>query len=91
MLSIYGPTRQKARLLDGLLLCCHSDTLLSNNIFFDERFRYHFNDLDLCRQAEEKNVSCGTWDLSVIHESPGNFRSEAWRRSYADYLGKWVE
>lgn len=91
VLSIYGQTRQRVKLLDGLLLCCDSDTLLSNDIFFDERFRYHFYDLDLCRQAEQKNVSCGTWDLAVIHESPGNFRSEEWRRSYADYLGKWIE
>lgn len=88
-LSKFGLPRQRVMLLDGLLLGCESETLINNNLFFDERFDFHFYDLDFCRQAESKNISCGTWDLSLIHESRANFASESWKSSYQKYLDKW--
>jgi len=90
-LSRFGPSRQPVKLLDGLLLAVKSETLLSNGVFFDETFDFHFYDLDLCRQAELKSLSCGTWDLSVIHESGGHFGSPGWRNGYKRYLEKWNE
>ena len=90
-LNLFGPPRQKVMLLDGLLLASESKTLIENNLRFDERFKFHFYDLDFCRQAEIKNISCGTWDLSLIHESGGDFVSEEWNLSYQKYLEKWVE
>lgn len=88
-LSIFGEPRQKVMLLDGLLLAADSKTLIEKNLFFDELFKFHFYDLDFCRQAELKNISCGTWDLSLIHESGGSFGSEAWNASYEKYIDKW--
>lgn len=88
-IGYFGPSRQKVKLLDGLLFAVESTTLLNNNIFFDEQFKFHFYDLDLCRQAEEKNVSCGTWDISLIHVSTGNFKSASWFNAYEKYLKKW--
>lgn len=90
-LSIFGTPRQKVLLLDGLLLAAESQTLITNSLFFDEQFSFHFYDLDFCRQAEEKNVSCGTWDLALIHESGGSFGSDAWMKSYQKYIEKWKE
>jgi hypothetical protein len=90
-LSIFGTPRQKVKLLDGLLLAAESQTLLKNNLYFDEKFDFHFYDLDFCRQAEEKELSCGTWDLSLIHESGGSFGSEDWRIAYQRYLEKWKD
>lgn len=90
-LSLYGPPRQKVKLLDGLLIAVKSKTLQKNNLLFDEIFDFHFYDLDFCRQAEEMGISCGTWDLSVIHESGGNFKSKEWKNSYQIYLNKWKE
>jgi len=90
-ISVFGPPRQKVALLDGLLLACDSRTCLTNNLFFDERFAFHFYDVDFCRHAEMKGVSCGTWDLSVIHESSGGFYNDAWRNAYQQYLEKWGE
>jgi len=88
-LSSYGPSGQQVKLLDGLLLAVRSETLLSNNLAFDERFDFHFYDLDFCRQADAKQLRLGTWPLSVIHESEGQFDSPAWREAYAKYLDKW--
>jgi tetratricopeptide (TPR) repeat protein len=84
----FGPTRQQVKLLDGLMIAVHSKTLISKSIEFDERFDFDFYDMDICRQAEVKNVSMGTWNISVIHESDGNY-SDNWRASYKKYLEKW--
>ena len=88
-LSVFGPSRQKVVLLDGLMLITHSRTLINHQIRFDERFDFHFYDLDLCRQAEAKGLKMGTWPISVVHESGGNFTSEGWQTGYRKYLEKW--
>jgi hypothetical protein len=90
-LSIYGPARQQVKLLDGLLLASESSTFIDNDLFFDEIFDFHFYDMDICRQAEMKNISCGTWDLSVVHQSGGNFGSSEWQLAYQTYLNKWAD
>lgn len=91
ILSVFGPSRQAVKLLDGLLLAVHSETLQARGLRFDERFNFHFYDMDFCREAERLGVRMGTWSISVIHESGGNFGSEGWRRGYASYLEKWGE
>jgi hypothetical protein len=85
----FGPAPQKVALLDGLLLCGLSTTFLDHGLRFDERFGFHFYDMDLCRTAAQKNLTCGTWPVSVIHESPGNFSSGEWQNAYVTYLEKW--
>jgi GT2 family glycosyltransferase len=87
--SYYGPPGQQVKLLDGLFLAARSQTLLAKQIEFDERFDFHFYDMDFCRQAEACNLRLGTWTISVIHESGGNFDSPSWRAAYARYLEKW--
>ena len=88
-ISWYGAPGQQVKLLDGLFLAVHSQTLLAQRIEFDERFDFHFYDMDFCRQAETRNLRLGTWTISVIHESGGNFASESWRSAYERYLQKW--
>lgn len=85
----YGPTRQQVVLLDGLMLAAKSETLIENNLYFDERFDFHFYDLDFCRQAEQKSLALGTWDLALIHESIGRAGSDDWLSAYSRYLDKW--
>jgi GT2 family glycosyltransferase len=87
--SYYGPPYQRVKLLDGLLLACASETLLSRNITFDERFDFHFYDLDFCRQAELKDLRLGTCSMSVMHASDGHFGTPGWKAGYAEYLKKW--
>lgn len=89
----YGPSRQAVKLLDGLMLIARSETLLSHDIRFDERFAFQFYDMDFCRQVEAKGLTLGTWPISVVHESNGEagYASEAWRMAYRVYLQKWGE
>lgn len=90
-LSVFGPPFQEVKLLDGVFLATFSETLIKNHIRFDENFKFHFYDMDLCRQAEVRGIRMGTIPLSLIHESGGYFGSEGWKNSYADYLKKWRE
>jgi hypothetical protein len=85
----YGPTGKECKILDGLLLAVKSETLINNKLRFDEIFKFHFYDIDFCRQAELKNLKMGTIPLSVVHQSGGNFSSAEWRNSYQTYLNKW--
>lgn len=89
ILTTLGNPYQEVKLLDGLLLGAHSSTFIDSGLRFDERFDFHFYDLDLCRQAEQMNIRMGTGSISVIHESHGDFRSDSWRRAYREYLQKW--
>ena len=87
--DFFGQTRQEVKLLDGVFLSSTRKTLVDNKLFFDERFDFHFYDMDFCRQAEIKGVRCGTWDIAVRHESPGNFSSPEWLHGYKKYIEKW--
>ena len=88
-INAYGSPRQKVKLLDGLFLAVRSKTIFEKNLTFDEQFKFHFYDLDFCRQAETKNLTCGTWDISVIHESGGDFGNPDWMEQHQKYLAKW--
>jgi hypothetical protein len=88
-LSAYGPADQEVKLLDGLFIGCRSQTLIDNDLRFDERFDFDFYDLDFCRQAEMKQLRMGTCTISVIHESVGNYNSQQWQQGYELYMDKW--
>ena len=88
-LSVFGNPRQEVKLLDGVLVACRSTPLIDHDVRFDERFDFHFYDLDLCRQVEARKLTMGTWPISVVHESSGDFGSPAWHEAYAKYLQKW--
>jgi GT2 family glycosyltransferase len=90
-ISAWSPSGQDVKLLDGLFLAARSATLQSKELRFDERFQFHFYDLDFCRQAEQAGLRMGTWPISVIHESVGAFTGDGWQRGYERYLEKWRE
>src|SRR5271169_16128 len=64
-LSKYGPPWQECKLLDGVLLVTKKGTVAKEHISFDERFDFHFYDVDFCRQAELQNLRMGTIPLGV--------------------------
>jgi len=87
--SVFGPSGVEVKLLDGLLLAARSPLLLERGLRFDERFAFHFYDMDFCRSAERLGVTLGTWPLAVVHGSGGNFRSPGWKAGLAQYRAKW--
>ena len=85
----WGIVPAKCELLDGVFLATKATTLKQNNIFFDERFDFHFYDMDFCRSVRAKNLSLGTWPICVTHESDGVLFSEPWYKNYHLYIQKW--
>ncbi|MDR3482814.1 MAG: tetratricopeptide repeat protein [Burkholderiaceae bacterium] len=90
-LSKYGPPGQECKLLDGVMLIADSVMLLKNQLGFDRRFQFDFYDVDFCRQAELKGLRMGTWPISLIHESTGEFGTASWHESLEIYLEKYGE
>lgn len=86
---LYGPSLTPCELLDGVLLAANCGLLQEQNVFFDTRFDFHFYDMDFCRTARNAGLSLGTWPISITHESPGMFGTEAWRQKELAYFAKW--
>jgi len=91
LLSRYGPPGRPCKLLDGLFLAARCDTLLDRGVRFDERFMFHFYDMDFCRSAEQAGLSMGTWPIAVTHASDAVFGTASWREGLAAYFAKWGE
>lgn len=89
--SVYGARRGAARLLDGVLLATRMQTLLAAGVRFDERFSFHFYDLDFCRTAEQRGLRLGVWPLAITHLSTGagGYRSAEWLACWGRYIGKY--
>jgi GT2 family glycosyltransferase len=87
--NYFGTVGREVKLLDGVLLAVRGQTMHTCDLWFDERFDFHFYDLDFCRQAERVGVTLGTIPLPIVHQSAGSYGGAAWRSSYAKYLDKW--
>ena len=85
----FGTVGREVKLLDGVLMAVRANTLRTHDLWFDERFDFHFYDLDFCRQAEQAGVSMGTVPMPIVHESRGDYGSASWRVAYTTYLEKW--
>jgi tetratricopeptide (TPR) repeat protein len=90
-LSVYGEPGQEVKLLDGVMMAIRSRALIERDLRFDPQFKFHFYDMDFCRQAELKKLRMGTWAISVVHASAGALGVEPWRAAYRDYLTKYGE
>lgn len=89
-IGIFGEVGKSCKLLDGVFLAANSRTLENYNLRFDERFDFHFYDLDFCRQAETLNMTMGTVPITVVHGSKNGYGSN-WETMYSEYLKKWKE
>lgn len=89
-MSVYGSPGVEVKLLDGLFIAVRSSTLHERGLRFDERFAFHFYDLDFCREAEARGLKMGTCPVSLVHQSGGDgYGSPAWWSGYQAYLAKW--
>jgi GT2 family glycosyltransferase len=89
MVGSYGPAPAPCELLDGLFLAARKSTLREAGVRFDERFKFHFYDLDFCRTARNAGLRLGTWPIAVTHESGGQFGTPAWWEARTQYFEKW--
>lgn len=87
--SEFGPAPAACELLDGLFIAARADVLRRRGVKFDERFMFHFYDLDFCRSARRQGVAVGTWPIELVHQSKGSDFNAAWNRAFQDYRAKW--
>jgi hypothetical protein len=87
----YGPAPRSVVLLDGLFLAVKAGPLQRAGVRFDERFRFHFYDLDFCRSCEAAKLSMGTWPIAVLHASAGEYQAPEWQQACDAYFEKWRE
>lgn len=88
-ISYFGPVGVACELLDGVMLAARRQALLESEARFDERFDFHFYDMDFCRTARDKGLTLGTWPVSIGHRSEGSFFSDAWKAQMLKYFAKW--
>lgn len=87
--SRYGVAPMEVELLDGLFLAAKKTKLLENGVRFDERFDFHFYDLDFSRTAHAAGLRLGTWPIAVTHQSGGRMGTSHWYEQYRKYIEKW--
>lgn len=87
--SMFGPWHQHCELLDGLFIAVRNDVAKRSAVRFDERFNFHFYDIDFCRSARQAGLSIGTWPIALTHQSTGAFDSPGWRDGLTRYRAKW--
>lgn len=87
-IGYFGPAWQECKLLDGVFLAVRAEVLRRSGLRFDERFSFHFYDLDFCREAEARGLTMGVCSIAAIHGSPGGF-NQSWHEGYHTYLQKW--
>jgi len=87
--ELYGSIPARVQLLDGVLIAARISSLLDAGVRFDERFDFHFYDLDFSRQANAAGLTVGTWPISITHASGGAFGSDGWKRGLELYRKKW--
>ena len=85
----FGPTYEECELLDGVFTAVRAATLAESGLRFDQRFSFHFYDLDFCRTAREKGLRLGCWPISLTHQSPGGYGDPVWQAGYDAYIAKW--
>jgi hypothetical protein len=87
--TVFGPAPAACELLDGVLIAVHPDIARRAGVAFDERFDFHFYDLDFCRTARRQGLSLATWPIDLTHQSGGAFGSPGWQDGLQRYRAKW--
>jgi GT2 family glycosyltransferase len=88
--TVFGLTPAPVQLLDGVLIAARVSALLDSGVRFDERFNFHFYDLDFSRRANAAGLKVGTWPIAVTHVSGGGFNSPEWNQGLELYRKKWA-
>ena len=87
--NIRGLCDVPVALIDGAFIAIQRNRLVDKRIRFDERFLFHFYDLDLCRQARECELQLGVIRLDCVHTSGGLFGDPDWIKQAKLYCAKW--
>ena len=67
----YGPSPARVLVIDGCFIAI-SGRAIAKGLRFDEQFRFHHYDMDLCMSAYVKGMKVEVLPILCHHSSPGN-------------------
>ena len=80
--TVFGPTKGRALLIDGLFFAIDVEKFLPFNVFFDEDFNFHHYDLSFCLRCNTNQISVGVLPIKVTHYGLGDSMfSTEWKTS----------
>ena len=89
----FGPSPARTVALDGVFMAtCKKALDVSDNLRFDEQFKYHHYDVDFGYTAAHRGLICGTWPIYGCHcscEGDG-YNSKQWRDRAEIFREKWA-
>ncbi len=88
--SFYGLAPRECLLLDGCFLGVNAPAVRERRLRFDERFAFHFYDLDFCQSCRAAGLRLGTWPIAVTHASGGKYGTPEWEAALQTYRMKWL-
>jgi len=86
--NVFGITPKRCVVLDGLFLAVDMSRI--GQVRFDERFTFHFYDLDFCLTAHTSGLVLGTTNVHVSHPSAGGYDSPAFLEAQKVFRAKWM-
>jgi hypothetical protein len=84
--TCFGPTNDRALVLDGLFLAVNVKRLLDTGTKFDERFDFHHYDITFCLKANQNKLKMGVAPIKVTHFGLGDsMNTPEWIQSAAKF------
>ena len=70
--TCFGPTPNRALIIDGLFIACRVKDLVEKELYFLDDFSFHHYDMSFCLKALEKSIKVGVLPIRVIHFGLGD-------------------
>lgn len=87
----FGSYPKRCLMLDGLFLGVNVNRALETDWSFDTDFKFHHYDLASCLSANDKKLKMTTWNIHVVHASPGlkDYNDPSYQSSQDTFLQKY--
>lgn len=85
----YGHSPSRTLTIDGCFMC-FTRNAVDSGLRFDENFRFHFYDMDMCFSAYVMKLKVGTAPVLLMHESLGySVAQPEFLEAQSRFLAKW--
>jgi hypothetical protein len=84
--TVFGPTKSRTLLVDGLFIAVDVEKILNSQARFNEKFKFHHYDLSFCLECNKHKIPVGVMPIPVIHHGLGDsMHSEEWNNSAIEF------
>lgn len=88
--AYFGPTPSSVVFIDGLFMSFKVDKFKNHNLLLDDRFTFHFYDMQLCAELMRNKYTIGVWPIFCIHHGLGNFKDDPlWHTLETEFKNKY--